>query len=83
MSEQYDAFLHDDPGFVPYCPVVANPVMLAPIDACGTTHVQGPHAARVLDLAYAVYGLMLRLLASGTAMNAARPSGAGSTSTLQ
>ena len=67
MGEQYDTFLRDD-AFVPYRAVATDPVMLAPIDACGTTHVQAAEAARVLDLANAVYGLMLRLLSSGTAM---------------
>ena len=68
MGDEYDAFLRDDPGFVPYRMVAADPVMLAPIDACGTTHVAAADASVVLDLANAVYGLMLRLLASGTAM---------------
>lgn len=68
MGDEYDAFLRDDAAFVPYRNVVTDPVMLAPIDACGTTHVQAADAAIVLDLANAVYGLMLRLLASGTAM---------------
>jgi hypothetical protein len=53
---------------MPYRDVAPDPVMLAPIDACGNTHVAQAEAAEVLDLANAVYGLMLRLLASGTAM---------------
>jgi hypothetical protein len=68
MAEEYDAFLRDDPQFAPYRNVALDPVMLAPIDDCGHTHVEAEDAARVLDLANAVYGLMLRLLASGTAM---------------
>ncbi|WP_426102980.1 ferritin-like domain-containing protein [Massilia sp. TSP1-1-2] len=68
MGEQYDAFLREDPGFVPHRALASDPVMLAPIDPCGTTHVEALEAARVLDLANAVYGLMLRLLASGTGM---------------
>ncbi len=68
MAAEYDAFLADDPQFLPYRPVATDPVMLAPIDDCGNTHVEAQEASRVLDLANAVYGLMLRLLASGTAM---------------
>ncbi|QYF91731.1 ferritin-like protein [Massilia sp. PAMC28688] len=68
MAEEYDAFLAADSGFIPYRPVVSDPVMLAPIDECGTVHVAARDASRVLDLANAVYGLMLRLLASGTGM---------------
>jgi hypothetical protein len=68
MGREYDAFLEQDANFVPYRNVALDPVMLAPIDACGTTHVGAEDASRVLDLANAVYGLMLRLLASGTAM---------------
>ena len=67
MGDEYDAFLREDPGFVPCRVVAPDPVMLAPIDACGMTHVKAAEASRVLDLANAVYGLMLRLLASGTA----------------
>lgn len=68
MAEQYDAFLAADPDFVPFRAVVSDPVMLAPIDDCGTVHVAARDTSRVLDLANAVYGLMLRLLASGTGM---------------
>ena len=67
MGDEYDAFLAEDAHFTPYRNVALDPVMLAPIDASGNTHVQAADASRVLDLANAVYGLMLRLLASGTA----------------
>lgn len=68
MAEEYDRFLADDPAFVPHRPVVSDPVMLAPIDDCGVVHVEERDSSRVLDVANAVYGLMLRLLASGTGM---------------
>lgn len=69
MAEQYDSFLAADPGFVPYRPVVSDPVMLAPIDEeCGAVHVEAGDSSRVLDVANAVYGLMLRMLASGSGM---------------
>ena len=68
MAEEYDQFLASDPAFAPYRPVVSDPVMLAPIDDDGTVHVAARDTSRVLDCANAVYGLMLRLLASGTGM---------------
>jgi len=48
MGDEYDAFLRGDPGFVPYRSVVADPVMLAPIDAGGTIHVKAADASVVL-----------------------------------
>ena len=69
MGDEYDAFLAADPGFTPYRPVATDPVMLAPIDENGHMHVAAADAARVLDAANAAYGLMLRLLASGTGVS--------------
>lgn len=66
MAREYDAFLAADASFVPHRPVVSDPVMFAPIEEQGTTQVSAPLSAAVLDLANASYGLMLRLLASGT-----------------
>ncbi|MDB5919193.1 MAG: Ferritin-like [Massilia sp.] len=66
MAGEYDAFLQEDPGFMPHRPVVSDPVMFAPIGDAPGCHIDGPDSARVLDLANATYGLMLRLLASGT-----------------
>ena len=68
MAEEYDAFLRADAGFVPHRPIVADPVMFAPIGDAPGCHVSAAASARVLDLANATYGLMLRLLASGTGM---------------
>lgn len=68
MAEEYDAFLAADPAFVPHRPVVSDPVMLAPIDDGAVVHVEAGDSSRVLDVANAVYGLMLRMLASGTGM---------------
>jgi hypothetical protein len=65
IRDEYDAFLRADPDFTPYRSVVEEPVMFRPIDEGRATHVTAPAAARVLDLANAAYGLMLRLLASG------------------
>jgi hypothetical protein len=66
MGDEYDGFVHEDPGFVPHREVVSDPVMFAPIGDAPGCHIDGRDSARVLDLANATYLLMLRLLASGT-----------------
>lgn len=66
MAAEYDAFLGDDPQFTPHRPVVLDPLMFAPIGDAPGVYVSAGDSARVLDLANATYGLMLRLLASGT-----------------
>lgn len=66
MAKEYDDFLKEDPRFVPYRAIVSDPLMFAPIDGAPGCHVNAPHSARVLDLANASYGLMLRLLASAS-----------------
>lgn len=50
------------PGFVAARPVPRNPVMRRPAEPEGRVHVDAPHAARVLDLANAVYTLVIRML---------------------
>jgi hypothetical protein len=66
MAREYDAFLREDPGFTPHRDVAADPLMFAPIAGAPGCHIDARASARVLDLANATYGLMLRLLASGT-----------------
>jgi hypothetical protein len=66
MANEYDAFLRDDPDFTPHRPVALDPLMFAPLGDAPGVHVAAGDSARVLDLANAAYGLMLRLLASGT-----------------
>ena len=66
MAAEYDAFLRDDPGFTPHRPVLADPLMFAPLGEAPGVQVDAPDSERVLDLANATDGLMLRLLASGT-----------------
>ena len=66
MAAEYDAYLKDDPAFAPHRSVVQDPLMFAPIAGAAGCHIEGHDSARVLDLANATYGLMLRLLASGT-----------------
>lgn len=66
MANEYDAFLSEDPCFVPHRTIVSDPVMFAPIGDSTGFHINGQDSAVVLDIANATYGLMLRLLASGT-----------------
>ncbi|SFD14850.1 ferritin-like domain-containing protein [Massilia yuzhufengensis] len=66
MAAEYDAFLRDDPAFMPHRSIVSDPLMFAPIGDMPGTYIDAPATARVLDLANASYGLMLRLLASGS-----------------
>jgi len=66
MASEYDAFLAVDPEFVPHRPIVFDPIMFAPIVDAPGVHIDNHDSARVLDLANATYGLMLRLLSSGT-----------------
>jgi hypothetical protein len=68
IRDEYDVLLQHDPGFQPHRPIVSDPVMFHPIVDQGQVHVSAQPAARVLDLANACYGLMLRLLASGIGM---------------
>jgi hypothetical protein len=72
IRDEYDAFLRDDPDFCPHRPVVSDPLMFQPIpgqpQVQDAVQVAAQPAARVLDLANASYGLMLRLLASGFGM---------------
>lgn len=69
MAGEYDAFLAADPAFMPCREVATDPVMLSPIEDGVMTHVAADESAVVLDLANATYGLMLRLLASGTGVS--------------
>jgi hypothetical protein len=66
MAGEYDAYLAEDPHFEPHRSVAFDPVMFAPIAGAPGCHVDARDSARVLDLANATYGLMLRLLSSGT-----------------
>lgn len=69
MADEYDAFLREDTDFAPHREVVSDPLMFAPIAGAPGCHIDGRDSARVLDLANASYGLMLRLLASGTGIH--------------
>jgi hypothetical protein len=65
IRDQYHGFQAADPAFRPYRNVAVNPLMFAPVDNQALTHVSAQPAARILDLANACYGLMLRMLSSG------------------
>lgn len=62
VRDELAAMTAADPGFAPVWPVARNPVMRKPVVTEGRVHVSEPAAARLLDLANAAYGLMLRCL---------------------
>jgi len=61
----YDRLTSSSPGFDPSRPVAPNPVMRRPPNPESKTFIDHPAAAAVLDLANAIYGLMLRALVQG------------------
>lgn len=63
ITQEYDALVARNPGFVPHRPVATSPVMRRPPDPRDKVFVDAAEAAKVLDAANAVYGLMLRCLA--------------------
>jgi len=65
VRDEMDALLAEDPDFRPAFPVARNPVSREPIEQNGRVWVTDPNSAKVLDLANAVYNMMLRLLAQG------------------
>ena len=65
-----------DPAFVPAWPAARNPLMRKPADGARGVHVSAVAAAQVLDLANAVYGLMLRALAAAWGKHVPLPDGA-------
>lgn len=62
VRREYTEFLAADPAFAPAFPVAHNPVMNRPLDPTNRVFIDMPEAARVLDLANAVYGQALRCL---------------------
>jgi hypothetical protein len=62
IAKQYDYLLSKNPTFEPGRPAVRNPVMRRPATQDGRVWVHEPSAARYLDLANALYALMLRFL---------------------
>jgi hypothetical protein len=62
IQEEYAKLLAANPNFAPAWPVAESPVMRRPPEPEDKVFVDAPHAARVLDFANAVYGLLLRFL---------------------
>jgi hypothetical protein len=56
IKREYTALLADNPKFSPAYPVAENPVMRRPPEPEGKVFIDAQPAARVLDLANAVYG---------------------------
>jgi len=65
VRREYGEFLETDPTFAPAFPVAHNPVMRRALDPAHRVFIDAPEAARVLDLANAVYGHALRCLVQG------------------
>ena len=68
MCDAYHKLEAADPGFAPARPVADNPVMRRGPDR-GNLWVDAPEAAAVMDLANAIYNVMLRALSQGFADN--------------
>ncbi|MDV6332742.1 ferritin-like domain-containing protein [Asticcacaulis sp. 201] len=66
MCDAYHQMEATDAGFTPSRPVATNPVMRKG-PASRNVWVDAPEAARVMDLANAIYNIMLRALAQGFA----------------
>lgn len=62
IAKEYDALMVARADFVPHRPVARNPVMRRPPQPRDKVFVDAPEAAVGMDLANAVYGLMLRCL---------------------
>jgi hypothetical protein len=62
IAEEYDRLLRKNPIFEPSRPVARNPVMRKPTTSEGRVWVNETPASDYLDLANALYGLMLRFL---------------------
>jgi CDGSH-type Zn-finger protein/uncharacterized Fe-S cluster protein YjdI len=67
VREAFEKRRGDDSAFDPSRPVAPNPVMRRPPDASDKTFINHPRTADVMELANAIYGLMLRSLAQGFA----------------
>ena len=68
---EYAAFLAENAGFAPAYPVAQNPVMRRPAQPEAKVFLDAEPAAMILDLANAVYGMLLRLLVQAYAKSTA------------
>ena len=73
IREEYERLLRKNPAFVPAYPSATNPVLRRPPRPEGRVWLENPEAIRVVDLANASYGLMLRLLAYAYALPGPSP----------
>jgi CDGSH-type Zn-finger protein/uncharacterized Fe-S cluster protein YjdI len=62
IKEEYEELLKKNPDFEPGRCVARNPIMRKPVNPEGKVWVQEPLAAEYMDLANALYLLMVRLL---------------------
>jgi hypothetical protein len=62
IRDELETLTRADPEFAPAWPVADSPVLRQPADADGKVFVDDTDAARLLDFACAVYGLLLRCL---------------------
>ncbi|MEJ0011554.1 MAG: ferritin-like domain-containing protein [Bauldia sp.] len=62
VRREFEEFVANDPTFEPAFPVAHNPVMHAPMNPENRVYIDNPMAAKVLDLANAVYSHALRCL---------------------
>jgi hypothetical protein len=62
IEREYLELLDANPAFEPAWPAAESPVLRRPPEPEGKVFIDDPLAARVLDLANAVYGLLLRFL---------------------
>ncbi len=69
-KREYADFLAENPGFAPAYPVAENPVLRRPAAPEGKVFINAEPAAMILDLANAVYGMLLRFLVQAYAKSA-------------
>ena len=62
IRTEFDALLKRNPAFTPSFPVATNPVLRRPPRPEGRVWLETPEAVAVVDVANAIYALMLRLL---------------------
>jgi hypothetical protein len=62
IREELDELTRADPSFIPAWPVADSPVLRNPAEPEGRVYIDAPDAARLLDFACAVYGVLLRCL---------------------
>ena len=62
VQRELEEAVRAQPGFAPAWPVADSPVLRQPPEPEGKTFVDQPEAAMLLDLACAIYGLLLRCL---------------------